>query len=175
MSYRYVRNLTWFILLYAAQPTIIAYGDSYPYKQQNSRGFHLLDLDSFSMTAAKFGDNRDPMLPQQQQGDWTGRAAAEFNLRLAEVFYWNNNVHTEGVSAQVKTVGWHWELGLHASKYLDFFYEHHSRHVMEGSSPQYIDPSTGIATDQKYPVEDSYGIRLKFYINDRPHRNLIGD
>jgi hypothetical protein len=140
-----------------------------------SKGFKVLDVDSAGVKVAQFGCNREPMTPQIDCHDYTGRVAIELDLRVLEAGYWKNNIHTEGLEAQVKTVGWHWEMGLHLTPKLDAFYEHHSRHVMEGAQPQYYDPNRDQAFKQKFPVEDSYGIRLHFYINPKPSSSVFGD
>lgn len=143
-----------------------------------SRDFSLLDVESAGVKAAYFGCNRDPMTPHLDrgcEGDYKGRVAFELNLRLLEVGYWDNDVHTEGIDSQVKTVGWHWETGLHITKKFDLFYEHHSRHVMEGLQPRIYDYNSQQHIQQKFPLEDSYGLRLKFYINPNPARSMFGD
>lgn len=133
----------------------------------------LLDVESLDITIAKFGCNREPMTPQYECRDYLGRVAANFNLRLFEHGYWKNQVHTEGLEAQVKTVGWHWELGVRVHSALDVFYEHHSRHVMEGDQPLYYNERLDQQARGKFPVEDSYGIRLKFYTNPNPARSIF--
>ena len=126
--------------------------------------YRLLDVDQVSMQVAKFGCNRDPMIPELECRDWRGRVAINADFRMLEVFYWKNQVHGEGTDAAFKTMGWHFELGLHVSQYLDFFYEHHSRHVLDQPD------ATHTAYDNsyqysKFPVEDSYGIRMIFFTN----------
>lgn len=135
-----------------------------------SSGFHLVDLEYFAMKGARFSCNRDPMTPDIECNSYTGRAQADFNLRILEVFYWDNQVHTEGVAAKVETVGWHWELGLHITDQIDIFHEHHSRHRMDDTTP--IDFNKDGKPD-KFPVEDSYGIKFIFYMNPEPHRSLF--
>lgn len=120
--------------------------------------------------AAKFSCNRDPLTPDIDCDKYVGRVQTNFNLRILEVFYWNNNVHTEGVVAKVETVGWHWELGLHLLDNVDLFHEHHSRHRMDDTTPIDYD---GNGKPDKFPVEDSYGIKLIFYVNPQPHRSLF--
>lgn len=132
--------------------------------------FKLIDLDSFDMKAAKFGANRDPLTPDIAPDKYVGRVESDFKLRILEVFYWDNQVHTEGVEAKVQTVGWHWELGLRINKQFSIFHEHHSRHRMDDATP--IDYDRDGQPD-KYPVEDSYGIRMNFYINPTPARSLF--
>lgn len=151
--------------------TTVANADG-PMSRGKPGDFRFLDLDYFDMLGSKFSCNRDPLTPDIDCDKYTGRAAVDFQVRALEVFYWKNYVHTEGVEAQVKTVGWQWELGLDASSQVSFFYQHHSRHRMDDANPIDYDKN---GQPDKFPVEDSYGIRLHFYINDRPHKHLFGD
>lgn len=136
---------------------------------KSKSGFHVLDLDYFDMKGARFGYNRDPLTPDIEGHQYIGRIETDFQLRILEVGYWKNSVHTEGTAGQLQTVGWHYELGLRLTPYLSPFYEHHSRHRMDSTIPDYNQDGR----PDKFPVEDSYGIRLHFYINDRPHRSLF--
>lgn len=135
--------------------------------------FHLLELDELSFEGSRFGDNRDPMTPWYSQDEYTGRAALRWDVRLLEFFYWKNYLHTEGVSSRVATVGWQWDFGLHLHKNVDLFYQHHSRHVTDTEQPQWYDEEAGTLRRQKFPVEDAYGVRLRFYTNEKPARSLF--
>lgn len=126
-------------------------------------------MDYFDLKTAKFGCNRDPLTPDIQCEDYVGRVAADFQLRLVEVVYWRSNIHTEGTAGKVQTVGWQWELGLRISKGISLYHEHHSRHRMDATVPDY----NGDGRPDKFPVEDSYGIRFNFYMNPRPTRGLV--
>ena len=95
------------------------------------------------------------------------RASTNFRLGLARTLYWDNNLHTEAVrSGTVKTVGWHWIMGVRLTKMIDLFQEHHSRHVVE----EYRATKNGRNT---FPVEDSYGIRIT--IIDLKRVNSLSD
>lgn len=135
-----------------------------------SGDFRLIDLDYFDMKAAAFGENRDPMTPDIEEHEYIGRVGTDFGLRIMEVGYWKNEVHTEGTRGQMQTVGWHWELGLHVSRNIDLFHEHHSRHRMDSTNVIDFDQD---GRPDRFPVEDSYGIRMHFYINPRPHRSIF--
>ena len=134
--------------------------------------FRLLDIDYFGMKAARFTCNRDPMSPERNCDDWKGRVSAFFNLSIIEYLYWNNEVHGEGTEAAFKSVGWHWELGIRVHPALFLYHEHHSRHLLDE------DRSEELRTDEypalkRFPVEDSFGVRLNFYTNPRPHRSFF--
>jgi hypothetical protein len=103
--------------------------------------------------------NRDPYTPQYT-GQWKERAALKWNVSVLDFLFWENNIHTETVrtSGQVKTLGWHWQFYAPVpltERRVELFADHHSRHVVE-EEPE--DRFTG----SDFPVEDSYGIRIKF-------------
>lgn len=118
----------------------------------------------------RFSENRDALTPDIPQDQYKGRVATDFQLRILEVGYWKNYVHTEGTPSQLQTVGWQWELGIRISDELSIFHEHHSRHRMDSAE---LDLD-GDGKPNKFPVEDSYGIRLHFYVNPRPSRSIFG-
>ena len=122
-----------------------------------------LNLDEFSLKLAKFGCNREFQTPDLLCTDYIGRVAAEFDVSLIDdLIYWRNEVHGEGTSGKFMTVGWKWDLGIKLGN-LEFFWEHHSKHVMDRAQPYYWDERTQTARMIKYPVEDSYGVRIIFY------------
>lgn len=130
--------------------------------------FRLLELQEFSLKLAKFGCNRDPQTPDLDCYQYRGRVAANFDLRLVnDWLYWNNEVHGEGTKAKFETMGWHYEFGLDLGK-VRFYWEHHSRHTLDRPQPYYWDELGDSWKRVKYPVEDSYGIKLIFYSRTKP-------
>lgn len=134
--------------------------------------YRLLDIDRINMEFARFGCNRDPIIPELDCGDWRGRTSINADLRILSNIYWKNNIHGEGTTAAYKTMGWKFELGINISRYLDLFYLHHSRHVLDQNAATHISYD-GKHTMTKFPVEDSYGIRLIFFENARKRSSLI--
>lgn len=136
----------------------------------NGHHYKLLNVEEFSVKYANFAHQRDPYLPQHD-GKWANRASAEFTIASFDVLYWKNDIHTETIkSGPVKSVGWHWVLGLRVSKYIDIYHEHHSRHVMEeGPTRRYNDENSAV-----FPVEDSYGIRFKLIESTTDKQSLSG-
>lgn len=127
--------------------------------------YRLLSLEQFDLSYQEFKINRDPYVPDTSH--WKYRASTTFRIGIADTLYWHNNLHTEAVAnGTVKTVGWHWIVGLRVSKYIDLFAEHHSRHVMEEYRPTRDGRNT-------FPVEDSIGIRFKIINDTKP--KTIGD
>lgn len=124
--------------------------------QRGSDEWHLIDVDRLDLKYMKFRDNRDPMTPQYTSDAYDYRAALQFDVSLLKYGTWENDVHMETLdSGEVKTVGWHWIAGVRAGRYLDLIYEHHSRHVMDEDQQ-----SRQQDRNNKFPVEDSYGIRI---------------
>jgi len=135
------------------------------FAQEKQYNYRLLDVEYFDMRYQQFDHNRDPYAPEYD-GKWAYRAAADFRLNFMESIYWDNTLHTEALrSGPVKTVGWRWELGLRLSNNIDLFHEHHSRHIMEEDR----DSRNG---SNVFPVEDSYGLRIKFI--ERPRGRSVG-
>lgn len=118
-----------------------------------------MSLDQFDLKLLKFEENRDPMTPQIREDAYIYRVTSDFNISILGVFFWENDVHAEAVSGAVKTVGWKWDLGIRVFPWLDLLHEHHSRHVLDEVQ------QVNALENNKYPVEDSYGIRLHVYTN----------
>ncbi len=137
-----------------------------------AREINVLDLDSSSVEVSKFTCNREPMTPELECKDYVGRAAFNLDFRILEFAYWNNHIHTESVESKVKTVGWKYELGIHIAPQFDVFFSHHSRHVMESEQYIYQDRNDKELYRVRYPLEDAFGFRLKFFINDKPARSI---
>jgi len=126
----------------------------------------LLNVEYFDITYAKFRENRDPYTPEFD-GQWKYRLATNFRISLGHLIYWDNQVHTEALTNEVKTVGWHYFVGIRLHSKIDLYWEHHSRHVMEEQRPK--DP---LDKSNVFPVEDSVGIRFKF-IEDNTKNSLF--
>lgn len=124
-----------------------------------------LNIDYLDFEASKFEANRDPYTPNTAPDYYTHRAALNFTMSIFGNLYWAHNLHTETVPGGVKTVGWEWDLGLHLTSYIDLFKHHHSRHVVEEESDVRWKDSSG-----RFPVEDSYGVRLIFVPTNKPNR-----
>lgn len=130
-----------------------------------AKEYRLLEVEHFDMGYQEFKNQRDPYVPDTTNMKY--RASTNFRLGLARTLYWDNNLHTEAVrSGTVKTVGWHWIMGVRLTKMIDLFQEHHSRHVVE----EYRATKNGRNT---FPVEDSYGIRI--IIIDLKRVNSLSD
>lgn len=121
-----------------------------------------LELDKFSLKIMRFTCNREILTPEIQCEQYKGRIAAEFDLSLFDVGFWRNDVHGEGTDSKFMTMGWRYEMGIKLGQF-EFFHEHHSRHVLDQKEPRYWDEGLQDLRDTRYPVEDSYGVRIIFY------------
>lgn len=153
-----MNKLLWLVLMFSSSA----------FAQNKYSQYRLLSIEDFNISYAQFDHQRDPYLPHYD-GQWAYRARADFNVAIMHTLYWHNSVHTEALkSGPVKTVGWHWILGLRLNKYMDLFHEHHSRHVMDEDPPvRYDGDTTGV-----FPVEDSYGLKFKIVEDGSPKRSL---
>ena len=134
-----MKCLFWVLLIFTSAP---AWGRS------------PVAMEHFSLQLQQFDHNRDPYVIEYTD-DWLYRVQMNADFSLLGALYMHNRVHTEAIrSGPVKTVGWHWELGLRLHENVTIFHEHHSRHVMEERPPVPEGRTRG------YPVEDSYGLRI---------------
>ncbi len=120
------------------------------------------NLDKFSLKIMRFSCNREVLTPDIACKQYRGRVATEFDLSLFEYGFWRNEVHAEGTMAKFMTVGWHYQMGIKLGQF-ELFHEHHSRHVMDQGLPSYFDTRDGSVREMRFPVEDSYGVRIVFY------------
>lgn len=88
--------------------------------------------------------------------------AVLFDLSIVGPLYWRNRVHGLTDPGQYRLVGWQFELGADPffwrdslRGHLEFFYAHHSQHLLEGAHPWI-----------KFPVNDQLGLRWTLYKRD---------
>lgn len=85
-------------------------------------------------------------------------AELHMDLGIAEYVYWRNRFHmASDEHKHVRYVGWEYENGIDLERIVptlpfEIFQHHHSQHGLE-----YVNPR-----GDKFPVEDTYGIRFKF-------------
>ena len=86
--------------------------------------------------------------------DWRGYTGLNWGVQdLWDTVYWENTIYAYGDSAQYRHVGWKWELGVNLYDNLHIFYHHHSEHAMDANRED-------IGHPDKWPIEDSFGIRI---------------
>ena len=120
-----------------------------------------LQIDRFSVTFAKLGQ-RDHMLPEVEPTHWQMQLATEFDLSIFKHVYWKNKIHGETAYSKFMGIGWEYDLGIHVGKYVDVFWQHHSRHSLDVSQPYYYSRPDFRIKKLRYPVRDAYGIRFNF-------------
>lgn len=122
-----------------------------------------LALDKFSLKLMRFTCNRELQTPDIECADYYGRVATEFDLTILKYGFWRNEVHGEGTQAKFMTIGWHWEMGIRLTDQIEIYHDHHSRHVLDREQRYEWREASHTWAPIKYPVEDSYGIRIIFY------------
>lgn len=160
---RHIRILSILIAVIAGPALSQEAAPAKPKAKAPASTFHVLDVDKVALRYQKFDDNRDPYVPQWDER-WAYRAGLEWNLTMLEWGYWRNDVHTEALeTGVVKTVGWQWELGIRLPfMRSEIFQQHHSRHIMD-ERPRERDGDVLPGRGTKFPVEQSYGIRVTLY------------
>lgn len=121
--------------------------------------YRLLDLDHIDLEYYKVVDNRDDFSSYGEPGSigehWVDGAAINFNLTAVQIddysIYWDNKVHMLDTEKQVREVGWEWTYGLDIKNKVDFFWYHHSQHVLDATGPE------------PYPLQNYYGVKVNFY------------
>jgi hypothetical protein len=154
---------------YLSQVLLVILLSTVNYKAEAQQFTKWVQVDYLGISATQFQANRDPMTPDIGQDEYQARAALEMDLSVAKYLFWENRIHTESVASTVKTVGWHWIAGIRFLPWLDVIHEHHSRHVMDQPQERY-NPETG--KREKYPVEDSYGIRIHIIMKPKQSKSL---
>ncbi len=151
-----LKTLTVLILLTSG--TASAWTPSKP-----SNDWSLVELQEISLRYQDFKDRRDPYTPQHD-ANWGYKTSLDWDVSLLKYGFWNNEVHAEGLKdGRVKTVGWHWFLGVQVPTWgLAIFHEHHSQHILD-ERPLERDGDDLPQGYRKFSVEDSYGVRLTLY------------
>lgn len=126
----------------------------------NAYGWSATSLDHLSLDVAKFSCNRNPMTPDIPCEDYKGRVQLNFKVGLLnDLLKWDNKVHGEGTDAKFTTMGWEYYLSIPTPWGIEPFVHHHSQHTLDGYGPTV----NGNPKPEKFPVEDSIGIRFCFY------------
>lgn len=110
----------------------------------------IFDLDEVSVKYRRFHPSaRHPLFHAS-----TPKEGLDLNVNTTVLNYifWDNTVHSYTNSSQYYLVSWELRLGARLTQWLDLFYEHHSQHILDQTYPH-----------MKFPVEDSWGIKLYIY------------
>ena len=163
------KTITLIAILLGASSTAMAMpGEMHPNRKPkrhsvNATTYRLLEVETLDFRYQKFKDRRDPYIPNYDK-DWDYRAALDWDLTSLRYVFWDNSVHVEGLKdGRVKSVGWHWFLGVKIPIWnVDIYHEHHSQHVMD-QDPMERSGEPLPQGYRKFPVEDSFGIRFNLY------------
>lgn len=121
--------------------------------------YRLLSADRLDFTITRFTCNKTPLAPDIPCDQWKGRTALDFDLSLFHYLKWRNHIHAEGTTSKYETIGWKFDLAVPLGKQVELMYQHHSQHRMDAEDASHRLDGEGFTG---YPVEDSYGIKLKF-------------
>jgi hypothetical protein len=138
------------------------YSVSAAYGYTPSPELRLMHPTKLTMEHYKVANNRDEYLHINDPGStkygdssehWVYGSAVDIDFDLISygnyALYWQNHVHMAATNVAVRHVGWEFETGARAGKHLDFFYYHHSEHLM--------DMERGA---RRFPLVNYYGVRF---------------
>jgi hypothetical protein len=127
--------------------------------------FKFFELRETYMNYKQFKEGaRNPLIEDAGQNTELDRELSLFlNTNVLHYMYWDNQVYSlvdrdkeTGKTGQFRLVGWNFKYGLRITSFLYAEYEHFSKHLLDAKYSQY-----------RFPVEDSYGVRLYFYQKDK--------
>lgn len=120
----------------------------------------IFDLDEVSIKYRRFHPSaRHPLFYASTPKEGLD---LRVNTTILNYVYWNNTVHSYTNSAQYYLVGWELQFGVRLTQWADFFYEHHSQHLLDHTYPH-----------SKFPVEDSWGFTLYLYGGKKRGESII--
>lgn len=90
-----------------------------------------------------------------EKSDWRGFVGLNWNIsNKNDWLYWDNQSAFYGDNSQVRHIFWQYEVGFRYET-VDVFYYHKSEHTADANREDIGHPS-------KFPLEDSFGIRINF-------------
>jgi len=110
----------------------------------------ILELKKLDLSYKHYADStRDPLFY-----DSTPKESIDLrlNMDLADIFFWDNLVHSMTNNSQYYMIGWNFQFGIHVTDNLSIQYEHYSKHLLDDRYPY-----------QKFPVEDSIGFTYTIF------------
>ncbi len=126
---------------------------------------HIMSLRDFDLDYSSIRNHRDSYLQYDDCYKDTGNEcfrygiATDFTIDLVGQgnygLYWGNRVHSAATNAQMREIGWMYELGLQLGPDVQIYADHHSRHVLDADRPE------------RFPLDNFYGIRVTFYRRDK--------
>lgn len=113
-------------------------------KRVDAISFLQLKRVSVEYASIKRG-SRDPFVPT----GFENKLDLHLDWWLIKPVYWDNTVHSTTDGTQFRTVSWEFEIGVSLVSWLDLYWQHHSRHLLDLKHPIYA-----------FPVIDAYGFRI---------------
>ncbi len=114
------------------------------------------EVTQLSLDVRKFGGAiRDPYYPGKD--DFENYVGLNWDLMGFQTLTWENTVYFYGDDAQVRKVGWHFDVGLKLNEYFTVIHNHQSDHDVDHDRN---DPQFG--NRPKFPLQNSYGLRFNF-------------
>lgn len=128
-------------------------------------GYRLLDADDVSMEGYQIINNRDPYWhyadpagAQPGAEHWAQGLAANLNFTLLGLgerdwfrLYYDARVHGESTNNGFRQVGLQYETGLSLDSKVDFYWFHHSQHLLDAEP------------EGRFPLQNFVGVRVHFY------------
>lgn len=147
-----MKAITFLIILLATLDSTIAWGFNLQLDMKEP-----LKVEEMYVEYRKYEAYRNTYYPPEKD-DWTHTGEFHYTVSVLNRLYWQNNFHMSMDSTpQVRHGGWEYYMGLRIFKSFHLVKYHHSEHVFEDKF------------NRKFPVEDSYGVRVYFKtLDNRP-------
>lgn len=127
-----------------------------------------LELEDINLQYKTFWDGgRDSDITDNGLGHFMDKELnLQMNFNVFEYFYWDNTIHSMTDRApngdtQFRLVGWNYRLGLHITDYIDFGYNHFSKHFLDYQGPN------------GFPLENSWELNIHLFRKHNPGRGLL--
>lgn len=110
----------------------------------------FLKVEELFIEYRKYEAYRNPYYPPGKN-DWTHTGEFHWTVSVFERLYWDNTFHISmDTTPQVRHGGWEYYTGFKVFPWFHVIKYHHSEHSFEQKQ------------SHKFPIEDSYGIRIYF-------------
>lgn len=117
--------------------------------------YSLFEAKELSLDLRKVSIKRDPYYVNKD--DWYSYVGLNWDISILSYMFWDNKVFFYGDRAQVRKIGWHYDMGIRVTNQIDFYWHHESEHDADHDKADPDFPERG-----RFPIENSYGVRLKF-------------
>ena len=115
----------------------------------SGRSDYSLRLTEFSLSYLRYEHLRDPYYTELGDDRLVDETSVNWRMQALKSLYFEGRLHFGmDTSPQVRSGGLEYTLGLEVLNWLDVVRYHHSEHVMEEER------------DARFPVVDSYGVRI---------------